>query len=105
MKHFYSHLVDIDSLTVELHTLPLSDAEKFHLHELIEKNMHHVIMDAILSELSEEDKKKFLELVAHDKHEHVWDHLKDKTQGIEEKIKKAADELKKELHKDIKESK
>ena len=37
-------------------------------------------------------------------HDRVWKLLKEKTKNIEEKIKKAAEALKKQLHKDIKET-
>ncbi len=83
----------------------LSDEQKTHLIGLIESNLHHVILDAILSELSSEDKKKFLEHVAREKHGEIWDLLRDKVDNIEEKIVKAADDLKRELHEDIKEVK
>ena len=43
--------------------------------------------------------------LASENHDKVWKFLNQKVENIEEKIKKTADELKKELHKDIKEVK
>lgn len=104
-KHFYSHLVEIESLIVELHRLDLSDEEKKQLTLIAESNLHHAILDVILSELSGEDKKIFLTHLSCGDHDKVWKHLKEKVENIEDKIKKAAEQLKSELHKDIKEVK
>jgi len=104
-KHFYSHLVEFNSLHIELSKLDLSDEQEEHLKELIDSSTHHAILDAILSELSEEDKVIFLEYLAADQHMKVWEHLLNNVDNIEEKIKKVAEDLKKELHKDIEEVK
>lgn len=100
-KYFYSHLISIEILGNELEGLDLSPAEKGELMELADKNIHHEVMDAILSQLDGEDKKKFLELLLEDKHEEIWKHLNNKTKDIEKKIKQAADQIRKELTEDI----
>lgn len=105
-KHFYSHLVDIESLKIELEEMDLSKKEKSHLIEIIESSVHHVIIDAVLSQLqSEKDKKMFLQHLISDKHNKIWELLNTRVENIEEKIKKAAGDLKTKLHKDIKETK
>ncbi|OGH23531.1 MAG: hypothetical protein A2698_00700 [Candidatus Levybacteria bacterium RIFCSPHIGHO2_01_FULL_42_15] len=103
-KHFYSHLIETSVLSLELGDMHLSRQERLDLIALVESNLHHVILDAILSELPEEDKKTFLLHIAHDDHDTTWEFLKNKIENIEEKIKKTAQELKKELHRDIKEA-
>lgn len=103
-KHFYSHLIEIDSLVIKLHATNMTKEEKEHLLSLAESTVHHKIVDAILSELSAEDKKEFLSHVRDDSHEKIWDLLQNKVDGVEEKIKKAADEISRELHKDIEET-
>ena len=103
-QQFYSQIIETDSLTVALQSLDLNEDEHKHLEMLIESTIHHEIIDAILSELSEEDKKVFLRHLASDNHEKIWDHLMDKVDTVEEKIKKVADDLKKEIHKDIEET-
>jgi len=104
-KYFYNHLVEISFITAELGDLDLSKDERIHLVQLAEENIHNAILDAILSELSEEDKKIFLHHLAKDDHDKVWEHLKQKIENIEDKIKSAAESIKKELHRDIKEIK
>lgn len=103
-KHFYSHLVETDSLVVLINDLDITDSEKAHLISLVDSQLHHTVLDAILSELAEDDKRTFLKHLLDEDHEKIWNHLNDKVDNIEEKIKKAADDLKKELHKDIKEA-
>lgn len=102
-KHFYSHIIEIDSLIIELKNLELSEDERFHLISLVEANIHTSIMDVILSELTGEDKKTFLHHVANENYINIWDLLGKKVTDAEDKIKKAIHVLKKELHDDIKE--
>lgn len=105
MKRFYSHLVEIETLTYELDAIGLADHEKHELAELVDSNIHNVVMDAILSKLNEEDKRKFAEIVLSEDHKKIWDFLKDKSEDVEADIKKAAYEFKKKLHEDVKEAK
>lgn len=100
-KQFYSHIIETESVVVRLDEMELKDDEKEHLQSLMESSLHHTILDAILTELSTSDKKLFLSALAQDNHQAIWTFLKDKIDGIEGKIQKVADELKKELHEDI----
>lgn len=102
MKHFYSHLIDLDPLIADLDLLDITPGEKKELEELAHVHMHQAIMDSILSELSEADKKKFLELAVHGEDEKIWKHLNSKVEKIEDKITLASEQVKKELREDIK---
>ena len=100
-KYFYSHLIDLESLEEDLSLLDLTKKEKMGLLEIAHMNLHGTILDAILSELNEKDKRKFLTLVAHGEDEKIWEHLNIKIEKVEEKIRAAAEQIKKELKKDI----
>lgn len=89
MKQWYSHLIEIESITTQLDQLNLSNDERLHLSYLIDSSLHHTIMDAILSELSEEDKRVFINHLNEGDHARIWQYLKSKIVGIEDKIKKA----------------
>lgn len=104
-KHFYSHLVETSILSLELGDMDLSQEERVELISLAESQLHHVVIDTILSELSKEDKAIFLKHLHFGQHDKIWELLNKKVSDVEEKIKKAAEELKKELHKDIEEAK
>lgn len=104
-KHFYSHLVETSLLSLELGDISLTSDERIELISLADSQLHHVIVDTILSELSKEDKLVFLEHLHNDDQDNIWKLLNEKAKGVEEKIKKAAEVLKKELHEDIKEAK
>ena len=104
-KHFYSQLIDTSVFSLELGDMDLNPSERLELITLIDSSLHQVILDAVLSELSEEDKKIFLKYLHINDQEKIWQHLRSKVQNIEEKIKKAAEDLKKEMHSDIKEAK
>lgn len=105
MKRFYTHLVEIESITIELDSMNLEEHQKHELAQLLDSNIHNVIMDAILSKLSDADKREFALLANAKNHQKVWKFLKDKSEDIENEIKKAATQIKKELHEDIKEAK
>lgn len=104
MKYFYSHLIEIESLFVELEKLDLSDKEKQELSELVDANLHHTILDAILSQLSDEEKHTFMKHLSDEKHDEIWDFLNKRSENIEEKIKLAAESVKNELHEDLKQA-
>lgn len=97
-------MVEIETIAMRLQYLDLSEEERTHLLGLIDSSLHHAILDAVLSELSEKDKKRFLEHVGTEEHDKLWKFLNEKVDNIEEKIKKTADSLTKELHKDIDEA-
>lgn len=80
----------------------MTEGERLHLIALVESNLHHAVLDVVLSALSENDKKEFLLHLHLDNHNEIWKLLKEKPENIEEKIIKAAEDLKKELHHDIK---
>jgi DNA-directed RNA polymerase specialized sigma24 family protein len=84
--------------------MDLLDMEKHEREELIlivESSVHHVVMDIVLSQLSEHDKKVLLSHMIEGRHDDIWDLLNAKTDHIETHIRKGVDKLKKDLHKDI----
>ncbi|MBI2337793.1 hypothetical protein HYU95_01285 [Candidatus Daviesbacteria bacterium] len=89
---------------MELDKLNLSLDQKAHLSTLIDSSLHHTVLDAVLSELSPEDKKVFLNHLKEDDKGKIWQFLNEKVDNIEDKIKKAAEDLKSEMHKDLKEA-
>lgn len=104
MKQWHTYLVDIESIIIELDKMNLSKKEKLHLAHLIDSSLHHAIIDAVLSKLQEQDKRKFMMHLNEGDHDRIWAFLNSKVDNIEEQIKKVAEDLKKKLHKDIKEA-
>ena len=104
-KHFYSHIIETSTLSLALGDVAMTQEQRVHLISLIESNLHHEILDVVLSELSDADKRLFLEHLVADEHDKVWELLNQKVDLVEDKIKKVADEVIKELHKDINEAK
>lgn len=105
MRYFFSHLVDIQTIHLKLQDLDLSDEEKSHLVNLAHDTLHYEIINAILSELSQEDKKIFLRQMTMVDHASLWRFLNKKVDKVEEKIKQIAQDVVLELHVDIEESK
>lgn len=105
IKHFYSYIIETDSLISELDELNITETQRAHLTALIESNLHHAIVESVLSELSEDDKKRFLMHLHTKNQEKLWKLLNSRIKNIEEKIKKTANDLKKEIRRDIQEVK
>ncbi|OGK12930.1 hypothetical protein A3A93_01685 [Candidatus Roizmanbacteria bacterium RIFCSPLOWO2_01_FULL_38_12] len=103
-KHFYTDIVEVDSIFVALDKMDLTSEELSQLKEMVESQVHQVVIDTVLSQLSEKDQKFFLMHLAHGRHDEILQHLKKNIEKVEEKIIKAVDELKNDLHADIKES-
>lgn len=101
-KYFYSHLVNVEFLEIHLETLGLSLKEQEDLLELAHQNIHNIIIDEMLSSLQEQDKRKFLELLAKKEHEKIWEHLNEKIDKAEDKIKSVIAQIKADLARDIK---
>lgn len=100
-KHFYSHLFDFEPLRVQLIALELTEDEQNELLEIAEDTLHHSIVDLILSELSEDDKQKFMRLLLQEEHDEIWTHLNERIENIESKIIDTAEKLQEELHADV----
>lgn len=93
--------MQVESLLDDLEILELSKEEKKHLLEIAHAHLHQTIIDAILSELADKEKKIFLANLHYESDEKIWEHLNKRVEKIEDKIKKAAEETKVELRKDI----
>jgi hypothetical protein len=104
-KHFYSHLIEIHEIYLSLSEMELSDQERGHLVSLTEANIHATVVNTVLPQLSEEDKKIFLKNLVANNHDETWRHLSDRIRNIEVKLSKSLQALKNELLKDIEESK
>jgi|SRR3989344_2301604 len=106
MKFFYTKLVNIETLISNLDELDLSAGEKAHLANLVDSSLHSAILDEILSNLSPEDKKLFLEKLETEKdHDKILEFLNEKIDNVEDRVKKVSDQLITELHEDLKQAK
>ena len=103
-KHFYSHLIEIHEIYLSISEMNLSDEERGHLLSLAEANIHATVINTVLPDLSEADKKIFLKNLVANNHEETWKHLLTKVENAEEKIRKSLQDLKKELLEDIEEA-
>lgn len=103
IKHFYSYHVEIESVIVEINSLDIKETEKKHLIDLAESHIHHAVLDTVLSELSDEDKKTFLSHLNARDHTRTWKFINSVVENAEEKIVAAAAKVKKELLSDIRE--
>lgn len=102
MKYFYSHIIEIGDLHKALEDAGFEDHERKELVLIAEESIYHIVIDTILSELSEEDKKTFLTHVHNEHHEKIWAHLKEKISDIEEKVSSAGRKFLDTLYADLK---
>ena len=104
-KHFYSHLIEIHEIYFSISELDLADDERGHLLSLAEANIHATVINTVLPELSDDEKKIFLKNLLADDHDKTWKHLSTRVKNVEEKLSKSLSNLKQELLKDIEEAK
>lgn len=104
-KYFYSHIVATADISLALGNMDMPSEDRIKLIALAEENLHHAVIEAILSQLSEEDKKHFLLHLSRNDHEKVWILLKDKLNDAEGIVMRISKEIKDEMHRDIKSSK
>jgi len=100
-KHFYSEVISLEVVVTTLDELAMSPKEKEHLTLLAEEMLHHKILDMVLTELNEEDKKVFLLLLLDESHDQVWEHLTGKIEDLHTKLKSVAKEIEESLLEDI----
>jgi len=104
-KHFYSHIIETSTLTLEIAELNIDSNQRVHLLSLAEANIHSVVVANVLNNLSDEDKKVFLKNVALEDHDQTWQHLTSKIKNVEDLVRSTAVKTIEDLLKDIKEVK
>ncbi len=103
MKNFYDHLVAVEEVTTVLKNYNLSVDEHGEITQLVEKTIHHEVLNIILKKLPKEKHEDFLNkfrAAPHDKN--LLDYLKREVGDIEEEIKKTAEKIKREILGEIK---
>lgn len=101
-KHFYTHLVNTTDITLEIAQLSVGSDERVHLLSLAHANIHSSVVLGVLSNLSPQDKKIFLENLSNEEHDKTWNHLREKIKDAEGEIKKIIDKTVRELLEDVK---
>jgi len=100
-NHFYHSIVSMESLRVRLDLFEFSTEEREKLMEVAERTLHHSILDLVLSELNDSDRKLFLAHHASENHDEIWSLLTGNVKNIEKKIKVAAEAVAQKLHTDL----
>lgn len=102
MSYFYSHLVEIETITGKLDEIDMDQKQRRHLAALIDSTIHQEVLDIIFSRLSESDKLLFIENFKNNpENPEIMELLNEKAGDIENEIKEAVEKIKKELHEDI----
>jgi len=102
IKHFYSHLIQVNDITLDLGELEMSQEERLHLLSLLNANIHSTVINTVLSQLNEKEKKVFLANLLLNDHEKTLKHIRENSKDFEEKISDAVYKLIKEMQEDIK---
>lgn len=105
MIYFYSHIISIDSILIELHEMDLNSSQKAELASLIDSIIHHQVLDHVLSRLVDEDKKIFMQRYYQDPQDkELMEFIGNKVDNIESEIIEKVEELKSQFQQDIKEA-
>lgn len=102
MAYFYSHLVEIETITQKLDELDMTPSQRKHLAQLIDSTIHQEVLDIIFGRLSDTDKLLFIEELKKDPSSlEIMKLLNEKAGDIEDEIKKTVTKIKQELHADV----
>jgi hypothetical protein len=101
-KHFYEHLIRTEEITLDLAELDLTAQERLELLSLLEANIHTCVINLVLSELNEKEKKVFLANLLADDSNRIWEHLWKNTDDLDKKIMTSVNALVREMRGDIK---
>ncbi len=104
-KYFYHDILDLEWIEGEIDGLDISDQEKKKLAEMARYELHQTILDTVLSELSEREKKVFLGNLNYDTNDKTWKHLAENIEKVEDKIKDVSEALKRDLKRDLADAK
>lgn len=104
-KYFYSHIIETTEISLEIGDLDIPKEDRVKLIALAEENLHHSLLDLVLSHLSEEDKKTFLSHLVTSDHKKAWEFVVDRVENAQQKIIDKALKIKKDLQKDIQKTK
>lgn len=102
MAYFYSHLVEIETITQKLDELDMTPSQRKHLAGLIDSTIHQEVLDIIFDRLNDTDKLLFIESLKKDPtNPEIMKLLNEKAGDIEDEIKKTVAKIKQELHEDV----
>lgn len=103
-KTFYTHLIEIHHISLELEGTEMSEKEKNHLIKIFESAVHTSVMDHVLLSLPDEDHERFLKHADQENHDAVWEIL-NSISNIEEIIRTAAHAVRNEFLRDVQDQK
>ncbi|MBI4036362.1 hypothetical protein HY386_00595 [Candidatus Daviesbacteria bacterium] len=106
MNYFFTKYIVIEDILEKMDEMDLSDEERWYLASLIDSSLHHAILSEILSNLNADDKRLFIKHFNNNPgNEKLLEFLNERIDHIEDKIKKVTEDLRKEMHEDIKKAK
>jgi len=103
-KTFYTHLIEIHHISIELEGTEMSEKEKKHLIKIFESAVHTSVMDHILLSLPDEDHEILLRHADQENHDAIWEIL-NTVSNIEEIIRTAAHAVRNEFLRDVRDQK
>lgn len=104
-KIFYDHLTITEEIITELDNYRIEKIEREEIIQLVDENVHHRVLDAILKKLPKEKHEEFLtKFSAAPGNIELLDYLRREITDIEELITREAKLVKKELLAEIKRS-
>lgn len=100
-KYFYSHIIEITEISLEIGNLDISKKDRVELISLAEENHHNALLHLVLDHLHDDDKKPFLSHLAEENHDEAWDFVVKKIEDLENKLIKESNRIREELRNDI----
>lgn len=99
MKYFYEEITQLTIITNDFFDKKADKKEVAEIIELAKSTVHHKVIDHVLSELDDQMKEEFIQLLEkRDTHKHTLEKLKEHIKDMEEKVIDVVRKAEKELH-------
>lgn len=102
MKSFYQNFVNLELFHQEFDRLGLSPEEREELFKILEEIYVQRLIDRVLDELPNEEKKKFMKILIKKAELDMIEFLREKVEDVENKLKKEVETLTAELLLEVK---
>lgn len=100
-KYFYSHIIEISEISLEIGNLDIPKEDRVKLIALAEENHHNALLHLVLNHLHDDDKKSFLSHISEDNHDRAWEFVAKKIEDLENKLINESNRIREDFKNDI----
>lgn len=101
-KNFYDHLVKVESLTIQVNRLDLNPSQKKRVNGLIKSSVHYTLVNTLMSDVPEKERPRAIKTLNSGNYNELWSVFDTKKARVEGNLRKAFENLSREILRDLK---